>query len=140
MTTIDEAREAVQEHWKAGWGTTTGYVFENEQNREPQTPKGSTPPAWCRVSVRNLDGFQETLGGIGNRIYKRKASVYVQVMAPVNAGMRQGAELAYQARALFEGVRLGEIIFFGGVVKETRPDGKWYVTLVDVSFEYYEKK
>lgn len=136
MTTIAEAREAVYEAWTDGWGTTTLFVFENEQFKEP----AGTPVPWCRVSFRNLDGYQHTLGGIGHRLYNRDAKVYVQVMAPVNKGMHAGSELAQQARALFEGVRIGELVGFGGVVKEAKPDGKWYVTLVEVAFQYYEVK
>lgn len=138
MTTLDQAREAVQEHWLAGWDDTTPFVFENEQGKESKL--GAGEQTWCRVAVRNLNGYQHTLGGIGNRLYTREARVFVQVMAPVNKGMKAGADVAQAARLLFEGVRVGELVFFGGVVRETRPDGKWYVTLAEMAFEYYEKK
>lgn len=138
MTTVDEAREAVLEHFVAGWGATTPFSLENEKASEAKLGAGSNP--WVRLSFRNLDGYQETLGGIGQRIYERVAKVYVQVMAPVDRGMKAGADLAQQARALFEGVRIGELVGYGGVVRETKPDGKWYVTLVEVAFRYYEKK
>lgn len=136
MTTVDEAREAMQEHFVAGWGATTPFVFENENYSEATA--GTKP--WVRFSVRNLDGYQYSLGGIGNRLYERVARVYVQVMSPVGKGMQAGADLAQQARALFEGVRVGELVGYGGVVRETKPDGKWYVTLVEVAFRYYETK
>lgn len=135
MTTLTEAREAIYDHWVTGWADTTPFVFENEKYKEL-----ATAVPWCRVSFRNLDGYQHTLGGIGSRLYNRDAKVFIQVMAPVDKGMMEGADLAQQARALFEGVRIGELVGFGGTVRETKPDGKWYVTLVEVAFQYYEVK
>lgn len=135
MTTIDQARAAVQTRWIQQWGNTTPYVFENEAGKEP-----STAVPWVRVSFRNLGGTQHSLGGIGNRVWQRDARVFIQVMAPANKGMQGGADIAQQARAVFEGERLGELICYEGNVRETKPDGKWYVTLIEIRAQYYEKK
>lgn len=137
MTTINEAREILQEAWVAAWGTTTPYVFDNEAFKEP-----STPIPWARFSVRNIGRVQHTLGGSEQkqRIFESDAFVYIQIMAPVNQGMAGGASLAQAARDVFEGKRFGEVVCFEGLVKEARPDGKWYVTLAQIKVQYYEKK
>lgn len=138
MTTVDEARELAYGAFATGWAARTPFVFENEQANEATLGKGDQP--WCRVSFRNMDAHQHSLGGVGNRIWQRDAKMYVQVMAPVNKGMQAGATLAHAARSLFEGVRIGELVGYDGLVREARPDGKWYVTTAEIRLQYYETK
>lgn len=134
--TPNEAREAIYQRWAAQWGTTSPFVFDNETN----TTLDAGIVAWARVSARNNGGGQETLGPTGHRGYLRRGSVFVQIFTPLNRGMKDSAVLAHQARAIFEGVSFSGIDFNNGQVREVGPDGKWYMTVVEAAFEYYETK
>lgn len=137
MTTIDEARAAIYEEFLDQWGTTTPLALEGRAFSEP--PPGVS---WARLSMRNLGGGQSTLGDAGARIFRREASVFVQVFTPVNAGMAEGATLAQSARAILEARRIGGVELYDGVVNERplAPGDKNAQINVEVRCTYDETK
>lgn len=134
MTTLGEAREAVYSRFVAQWGTTTPFVFDNEEL------EGPTDGPWARLTVRGLSRGQETMGRTGNRRFRSAALVFVQVYTRTNTGVKQGDELAAQARNIFEATSFDGLDFNDGVVRESDPQGKWYQHLVEVAFDYDEIK
>lgn len=135
MTLLDEAREAVYQRFVDNW-TATPFLFENEDSDDLD---GGTV-AWARLSVRETAGGQETLGPIGARKYRRRASAFVQVFTPVNAGMKAAGVLSAVARAIFEGTSFGGLDFNDARVSDTGPDDKWQQTLVEAVFDFTETK
>lgn len=134
MTTINEARETVYERVRDLW-TDTVFTFEGDEFKEPE----SDP--WLRVSVRQRGGGQSTLGGVGNRRFRREASVHGQVFVPLQEGLKQNDTLAKTFNDLFEGVpRISGLEFGNGGVSEIGPSGNKQQYNVEIEFSYQERK
>lgn len=135
MTTINEAREACYERWRSVWGSTTPYAFEGEV----YTPPAADPHVLFRVL--NTDSAQETLGAVGNRRFLRHASVVLTLKVQDGKGIKSLDVLAQQARAIFEGVSFSGLRFFAALPPREQPsDGKWKPTVVEIPFDYEERK
>ena len=134
MTTINEAREAIYARFIANFTGTSNITFDNEDFDDPAS--GS----WVRLSIRHAVRLQDTLGRSGNRSFKSGASVFIQVYTAINAGLSLADTLAREAANVFEGVSFSELDFRGALIKESGPTGKWYQTLVEIEFDYYETK
>lgn len=136
MTDIVAAREAIYQAFVDAWGATTAFTFDNEEFEPP------ADAAWARLAVRHNGSTQETLGRAGNRKFARFGSAFVQVFTPINQGAREADTLAKQAREVFEGVSLAgtTVRFYDVIVREVGPDGKWYQTNVEATFEYDETR
>lgn len=134
MTTLSEAKESVYSRFVTEWGATTPFVFDNEEL------DGPTDDPWVRVTVRSISRGQDTLGRTGNRRFRSAALVFVQVYTRTNTGVKQGDDLAVQARDIFEAVSFSGLDFNDGVVRESGPQGKWYQHVAEIAFDYDETK
>ncbi len=141
MTTITDAREAIYQHWAAGFiygpdnAQLCPYCFENEQ---------FDPPAgrWARLSVRHFDRNQETLGAPGNRKFERRGAVLIQLFDRPFQRLDQFGEIVAKAEALFDAVRIEgtTIRFQAAITRELGiiEDGRWLSFLVECNFVYDE--
>jgi len=136
MTLLQDARELMYQRFKAGWGSTTLFVFDDEVFTEPANA------SWCRVSFRNVDSKQYTLGPTANRMFQRQASLYVQIFTPIGSGTRVAGQFAQKVRDIFEGVTIPgtDVNTTDVLVRENKPDGKWKQTTVEIKTTYYEQK
>ncbi len=134
MTTLNEAKESIYSRFVTEWGTTTPFTFDNEELEEPANDP------WVRLTVRGLSRGQETLGRTGNRRFRSAALVFVQVYTRTNTGVKQGDELAVQAKDIFEAISFSGLDFNNGVVRESGAQGKWYQHLAEIAFDYDEIK
>lgn len=136
MTTLNEAREAVYARFVANFTgvASTKMAFDNDEFEEPEADD------WVRLTVRHGPRAQDTLGKAGNRRYRTSAIVFVQVYTPVNTGVKQGDTLAVEARDIFEGTGFSGLDFNDGRVRESGPDGKWYIHIAEIAFDYDEIK
>jgi len=135
MTTLPEARQAVNDYFIAEWGDTTKYVLANEQlNPEP------VDEPWVRLVVINRVSNQETLGRETQRRFKRRASVIAQVFTPLYGGTYDSDVLCEKIKCMFEGRDLGSIWFLESDVRETGEDGSWFQMLVETEFTYEQIK
>lgn len=135
-----EAYEAVCQRWKAVWDTLhptdAPSCFENKKFNEPD-PESS----WARVTMRQLDSNQHTLGAPGSRKWQRDAAIWVQLFRPLGEGMASLASLVDDVRAVFEGVSFGGIDPAGSPRMQTvGQDGKWFLVLVICPVTYYETR
>jgi len=136
--TPDGLRTAAYEQFYANWSGTSVVHYEGHPFTEP-----GPDVEWARISVRNTGGGQTSIGPVGNRKYERDFSVFVQVFVPVTGGMKSGSELAQQARAIFEGVRLDpEAYLNNGLITEQpiREGDKSRQINVEVLGKYLEAK
>lgn len=131
---IDPIKQAIYSLFKNNW-TATKYTFENEKF-DSQTI--SDP--WVRLSVKNINSGQETLGAIGDRKYLRKGIIWLQIFVRVATGMQETDQIAETFRGLFEGVRIGDIRCYDGIVSEGVEVAPWKQTNVKVNFEYDQIK
>lgn len=156
--TLAQAREAVSQQWKVQWeilhpGSATPvdltnplcvpYQLEDEYFKEPPSTRAinGLPQQWCRVTLRNINSGQVTLGTRGARTYQRMALVWVQIFGPVNQGMNALDLLADQVKKIIEGESFGGITPAGGAqINEVGDDGHWYEMAVVIPVTYYELK
>ena len=138
MTTINQARQSVYSRFKAQWEAQAppvpAYTFEAEKF----TPPVGAP--WARATVRNLVGFQETLGPPGARKFGRRALVFVQIFAPAGSGMAGLDLLGSLARGIFEGVSFDGLSFAGATLQEVGVDNGWNQVQLEAPFFYDETK
>lgn len=133
MTTINEAREAIYSRFVTMWGTNSPYTFDNEAYNAPASK-------WVRLSVRQIDAEQHTLGAIGNRKFLRQAAVWLQIFVPLNSGLKDADTLAQAFRTIFEGARFSDLSFREVVTNEATPDNQWYRVVAKAFFDYNELK
>ena len=93
MTTLNEAKEAIYLRFTSNF---TGVAADRIalDNEEFNTP---TSGDWVRLVIRNISRTQNTLGKPGNRRFRSKALVLVQVYTEVNTGVKQSDALAKEA-------------------------------------------
>ena len=135
MTTLNESRAAIYDRFIADWGSTTPFVFDNEQfEKEPiDTP-------WVRLVVRNITGTQETLGRKTNRRYNRQGLIIGSVYTPSNQGTAEADDLATQFRSIFEGEKFSGVYVNNANLREVGNDGEWFQINIDIFFFYEEIK
>jgi hypothetical protein len=148
MTTLTQTREAIYQRWDTNWGVTTDYVFENED--DSSLDEGTS--SWARLSVREVGGGQESLGGSGDRKYIRNGIVVIQIFTPTDGspGMKDAGDLAHTARGIFEGTYFSDLFFNDAQIREgefqsfdsssNRGASKWRQTTVTIDFFYEEVK
>lgn len=130
---LNEARGIIYAALVAGIGGTS-YTFDNEAYDPP------ADAAWVRLSMRHTGRTLDTLAPVGNRKFEASGSVIVQVFAPLDTGAAGCDAVVETVRALFEGVTLSGIFFYGAVVREIGPGDDWYQTNVEAAFTYNEVK
>lgn len=135
--TQSEARIIIHQAFVDNWSPTAPavpYTFPNEDFDAKDLPE------WVRVGVRHVTGGQWTLGPKGDRVYRRRGAVVVEVYSPVDRGLLRLDELMTAARDIYEGENLSQVMFNDGNATELDPDGTWARGIVSVFFTYDETK
>lgn len=138
MTTMNEATEAVYGKFITDWAAATAVTFDDEEF-DPEAEGGNE---WVRVTVRHRPSDPQTIGRTGNRRYDRVASVIVQIYTDVKThpGRAQADARADAVKNIFEGIRLGGLVFYEADWREIGADGRWYQLNVEVPFSYEEQR
>lgn len=137
MTTTPEARQAMYTALiNASVIDSANLTFDNEKYDPPDDQ------AWMRFTVRHTVMGQETLGGEGNRKFRRLGIAVTQIFTPIDQGVSEADTLAQLVKNVFEGVRLtGTTVRFLDVqIIEVGPENKWYQVNVEANFEYDETR
>lgn len=134
----NDAREVIYTAFKAGWEAaypTVPYTFPNEAF------DSNGKSEWVRISVlHGNEGGQYTLGGIGNRVFRRRGTVIMEIYSAVDRGLLRQDELQKTARDLFEGKTVNGVAFIDGDTFEGGPYLNWWRGSVRVAFDYDEVK
>jgi len=132
MVTFLEAAESVYSRFTTNWGDRTPVVFENEAFNAQGDAE------WVRLSVRDVEEAQETLGQPGNRRFRRAAIVFLQIYAPENAGIASARTHAQVAAGIFRGTQFDGLDFAAVDIRATGPTGRWFQYLMEAPFNYEE--
>lgn len=150
-----QAAELIYQHFKTYVDAEyplMPYCFDNEvfQEPTPATIAGilSPDPCWARVTMRSIPGGgQQTMGQKGNRKFRRRAVLFVQLFGHVGVGRAALDGVVHDLMTLFEGERIGpagdpdqQVIFWSGNTAELGADGRWYNVTLEVPLDYYETK
>lgn len=134
---LDEARNVIYQRFKDQWGTTTKFTCDNEKFQQPPSP--DTP--WLRLVVRNIGGGQNTIGQKGDRRFRRKGLILIQVFTPVGKGLKSSDVYVEMLREIFEGESFGDRIDCGNAdTREKGEDGEHLQTNVEIVFDYDDIK
>lgn len=144
--TEKQAIEAIYEQWESGWEalhpaspSDPDHVPFSLRN-EADNPAPGALGAWARVSVIHTTAEQVTQGSAPNRKFDRRGNVFVQLFAPLNAGVALLAELADDVRTALANRGLGELNLYEGRTVEVPEDGIWAMTTVVIPFRYTDMR
>lgn len=135
MTTIGEAADLITKRFITQWGTETVFALPNKE-----FAKEDLVNEWVRLSITNLDGGQETLGGANNRKFEYKGIIFIQVFVEVNSGTKRAYAIVQKVRDIFEGVQFNDIHVDSVLADEVGIDGKWFQIGTESHFTYHATK
>lgn len=136
-TSITAARDAILTMFKTGWdaqgGTIPLVVYDDAVE---SIPKNAAP--WVRIQVKHGPSNQATLGGVGNRRFRKTGIVTVQVFTESSGGLTLSDAYAKIAVDIFEGntTTPDGVMFTNVTAKEIGNVGDWFQTNVTASFNY----
>lgn len=139
--TINEAREIIYQHLVDNWSPPSPavpYTFDGESFDST----GKTE--YIHVSVRQTGSAQHSLGGSGNRIFRRRGLVLIQIFVQADRGLLRLDSLGETALDLYEGKTISQVAFHDGNYRErpeeNKSDGTWRRGNVTVPFTFDETK
>ena len=131
MTLITEARGIIQAQFELDWNSRTEVAYPNVE----YTP--TRDQSWVRVAVDHNLSSQQTLGSVGNRVFRRLGLVFVQVFTEKNEGQKSSDELVKAVLDIFEGKQLQGIWFRDARVQEIGIDeDNWFQVNISIEFQY----
>jgi len=138
--TENEARVILCNQLINNWDTDVGlpavpYYLDNEA----QKPEGLVEYILMRV-IHFPGPQQHTLGGTGNRKFRRRGRVQIQVRTDVDIGLQRLDFLGRTARLLFEAKTISGVMLHDGTFVEQGRVGEHYGGEVSVEFSYDEIK
>jgi hypothetical protein len=142
---MNQARDAAYKRFIAEWPglfVAVPYCFDDETLDPPVDDATQRPGPWVRCSVRNLAGGQESLGSSGNRKYRRRAIVRVEVFTAPGTGQKAPDLMCQGALGMYEGRLLSGCLTYDGRAAEVGlvDDGRWKLSTVEAYFDYEEIK
>lgn len=138
---IGAARDAIQNHlnteWTAAYPSPATPPTIAWQDTNAETPQDNEP--WLRVKWMHKVGFQATINVPGNRRFRARGTLTVEVRSPTGDGLTESDAMVNNVQAIFEGQNVGGtdgVIFRDVTPVEVGHDGPWFLTNVVVNFEY----
>ena len=129
-----EAHEAICQRWETAWVAAHGpltmdpvpHTFENETF--------DTVAAYVHVAIEPTVRERTTQGRQFGR-YSSRGIVRLRIFADIDQGATRITELATEAIAVLEDVRITDVILREGSVRPGPTDGRWVMRVVTVPFE-----
>lgn len=139
VATITEGRDLIYTRFKTAWDASA-YVLVPVFYKDA---KGSPPPntSWLRCTATHTAEQQVTIGGDpGNRRYRVRGIVTVQIFTPFGDGQDVADAMARVVKLAFRGKRTGldSVTFRNARVMDGTQDGQWLQTNVMAEFDYDE--
>lgn len=130
---VEEMNTMLYDAW-----STTGYEMTWEAVGEDRE---ETSDPWATAAIRHADALQDTLGGVGNRSFRRVGVIIVQIFTPTGNGLQESYDLAKVVIDAFEGKASPGGVWFRNVrLNEIGHEGHFMQTNVLVDFRYDERK
>lgn len=137
---IGVMRDAVQDHintsWTAAYAPSAAPPIAWQDTNAP-TPQDDSP--WLRIIWKHKVGFQATINTPGNRRFRDRGTLTVEVRSPTGGGLTDSDTMVNNVQAIFEGQNVGGtdgVIFRDVTPVEIGHDGPWFLVQVNVNFEY----
>lgn len=140
-----QALNAIYARWIEGWAALhpsdpddpnfAPYALKNETF---STEELGLLGAWARVTIRWSQAPQTTQGGPDVRTYEPSGFIFVDLFAPINAGVTTLAQLSDDARVTLRGKRLGdtELCIYEGESRNGPDAANWATQSVVFRFSF----
>jgi hypothetical protein len=123
-------RAAIEGRWQtAALVATTAY--EGVPFNVP-TPPGSA--SWARLTIRDGEAFQATLGSPNSNVHRHPGVIIVQLFTPSGVGTNDARALADTAATLFRNAVFDGVHCLAASVAVIGVDGPWLQTNVSIPF------
>lgn len=140
MPTTTAARDTIQTTFNTAWlaqSLDTGEVrpeiaWDNLQFNPPEVLP------FARFMIKHLAGSQETLGSVGNRVFRKQGIIFVDLFIPKNTGMVTLEKWSATARTAFEGIQATGVWFRNVITLEQDPEEEYLRALTQSDFQYDE--
>lgn len=150
--TLQETYDEVLGKFKEVWDTVPGGPYLTAWPDVPLDPllqqyitgelEATTPiQTWARVSIRANDRDQKTLGGPGNRLYRRNGILFVEIFTPTGDGTVLGTELAEMVEDAYEDVAFRSFVWYPKTkIMPNGVEGLWSRNTVTIQWESEQRK
>lgn len=137
-TSITTARDAILSLFKTAWDAQGAPIPPVEYGDVRPFSDYDADDEWVWVSVQHNEGNQATLGGTGNRRFRREGVVRIEIFTPMGEGRTRADILAEEAVSAFEGqaTALDGVWFRHVRIQEGGADPPWSRTDVLADFVY----
>lgn len=137
--TPNEAHEALLAQFVTDWtgnvnSASVPYHFE-EERVSPETED-----EYVVVTFGEQGRNQHTLGSTGNRRFRSRERVVMQIFVPRNTGTQRGEELSLIARNIFEQRAVGSVDCYDSARRKAGSSGKHSQWIVSVDFSFDETR
>lgn len=129
---IKDVRTTIQSAFDTAWASETPITWNNVRY-------DSDNSEFVRFTVKFDDGWQASLGGITNRLFRLSGFVFVQIFTDLNENPKRGDELAQIAYDHFV-TPLAGIRYFNPKLKDVGSDGNYYQQNIVVEFQVDQQK
>lgn len=135
--TFAESYDEIHALFKATWDGT-GLFTDYE---DVPAKRANDQDNWSVFRVFYESSSQASLGGTGNRMFRRRGTIIVSIYTRSGNGLQDAQSLAKTAIDIFEGNATSGGVWFRNAQMQNRGmDGEFYLTQVLVNFEYDEVK
>lgn len=129
---IKDVRISIQTSFDTAWADETPLAWDNVRY-------DSINSEFARLTVKFDDGWQASLGGTPNRLFRLSGFVFLQVFADVNENQQRADELSQIAYDYFV-TPLAGIRYFNPKIKDIGFEGNYYNQNVVVEFQVDQQK
>ena len=138
--TPNDARKAIYARFLADFSdpilVRDRILFDNEMSPDDPT----IFVEWVRLVVRHQTREQITLGKEGGRKFQSSGVVLAQIFTKVFERTSRADSIAKSISDIFDAVDFEGLNFQAAASRESGPDGKWNVMIVEAPFTYQETK
>jgi hypothetical protein len=136
-----QAATLIQTKWLTDWPALSGAVetfLDNEVAQEQ--------PEFALLNVMRMPDSQESLGGAGNRRFRRNGLISIKICVGIDAGRARSDALVQAATGIFEAKTLPPsgtddvVKTYAANVRELGSDGQHYIVLITIPFAFWELK
>lgn len=133
----DEAYAEIADFFHKNLNGTDLEIFYGGVQRDNQT-KDKTKVVF---HIKHYEGRQNSLGGVGQRMFIREGVVTVQILHPSRKGLHDAYKYVNVIVNSFEGKATPSGVWFRNTrIKENGIDGEFLLINVITDFQYYEIK
>jgi hypothetical protein len=135
-----EAKDEILAYFLSEYAGHTLVAHDNFDFDKPEDQQ------WVRLEIRDVYTRQATSAPNGARKFTRYGMIIFSVFVPIGEGTYNGNQLCEKVTDIFEGERVGEIVFYAGRFRQVgvntglKEEGVWYQYNGQIRYEFDQIK